>query len=178
MFFVFEIFHFKQNFVIEKKSRDFFTWLYSHLWFLPGYVYTKSAKLCLTCSKRTHVPTYLAFLHVHVLYLLMCPLANVPCVLMCWRANVSCVLKTCSSVNVPCVLTCLSCQHILRAYVLKCQRGLRSHRLTSEYASSLRLTWPPDHLPTCFASSVSSFDATFLIFTAIAVEVVHTVGKV
>ena len=51
-------------------------------------------------------------------------------------------------------------------------------RVNVVFFSLTRLLCSRDHLPTCFASSVSGFDATFFSFTANAVEVVHTVGKV
>ena len=121
----------------------------------------------------------------------ICSRANVPCTLECWRAhvpvcfacsraNMSCMLLcsggsklclfTCSRANVPYVLTssranCLVCS---RVYVTTCLACLQPQVTT----------WLRDHLPTCFASLVKSFDATFFTFTAIVVKVVHTVGKV
>ena len=117
--------------------------------------------------------------------------ANVPCTLECWRthvpvcfarsrANMSLMLScsggsklcvfACSRANVPCVVTssranCLVCS---RAYVTTCLACLQSQVTT----------WLRDHLPTCFALLVKSFDDTFFTFTAIVVKVVHTVSKV
>ena len=81
---------------------------------------------------------------------------------------VPCVVKTCSSANVLCVLTC---QSVL--YALTCSRAIMLW-----VPCLIRFAWRRGQLPTCFASSVSSFDATFFSSTAIVVEAVHAVGKV
>ena len=73
----------------------------------------------------------------------------------------------------------LTCQRALRAYVLTCQHVLRAHVLT----------WQPAlhaYVFTCqralrayvITCQRTSFIATIFSFTAIIVEVVHTVGKV
>ena len=84
----------------------------------------------------------------------------------------------------------LQCQPVLRAYVLKCLRAWRVNlpfvptyslvnvpRELSRLPSNMPwvpcltwLAWPRDLLSTSFASLVSSFDATFFIFTATVVE--------
>ena len=124
---------------------------------------------------------------------------DVPTCLACLRANVPCVF-TCQCVLLAYVLTC---QHAFRGYVFKCRRSLSSYvprvnrpcaliysrvkvacelmcsRANMSWVPCLTgLAWTYDILPKCFASSVSSFDATFFRFTAIVVEVVHTVGQV
>ena len=89
---------------------------------------------------------------------------------------VHCVVKTCSSAsvltcsgpNAPCLFTC---QSVL--YALTCSRAIMLW-----VPCLIRFAWPRDQLPTCFASSVSSFDAPFFSFSAIVVEAVHAVGKV
>ena len=83
----------------------------------------------------------------------------------------------------------LTCQRVLRAYVLTCQQVLRTYVFTCQVLTCsctnmpwvpclIRSAWLRNHLPAWFASSVSSFEATLFSFTAIDVEVVHTVGKV
>ena len=126
-------------------------------------------------------------------------LNSVPCVITCLRALRAQVLK-CQRVMRVCMLMC---QRALRALVLTYQRALSAfvpHVSTyvvclythmSTWLGSTRsfanmpgvpcFTWfslPRYHLPTCFAFSVTSFDATFFSFTVIVAEVVHTVGKV
>ena len=118
------------------------------------------ARMCLVWLSA-HVPTCLAYPHTHVLTCFACSRVHVPTCLECLRA---------SRVNMS-----------LRAYVLTSQRGLK---LTCSCANMpwvpclTQLAWPCDHLPTRFASLVSSSDSIFFSFTVIAVEVLHTVGKV
>ena len=70
----------------------------------------------------------------------------------------------------------LDYHHALRAYLLTCERGLRAQVFMCRHALSplphtvCVTTWS---LPTCFASSVSSFDDTFFSLTATVVEVVQ-----
>ena len=111
------------------------------------------------CVLRTYVETCLECLRAHV-----------PTCLACLRTHVPKCLRT----------YVFTCQHALRAYVLTYQRGLRTdvlmcqHILGSFLHTVCVTMWSP---PTCFASSVSSFDATFSSFTAIVIKVVHAVGK-
>ena len=129
-----------------------------------------------TCS-HANVPCVLTCSRTSVSCLLMCLRANVPCMLTCSRANVPCAL-TCSHANVLCVLLC---SHVYMPCVLMYSRIIvdgESTRSRSNifWVSCLkRLALPCDHVPTCFVFSVSSFDATFFSFNAIAVEVVHKV---
>ena len=114
--------------------------------------------------------------------------ANVPCMLtrpVCLRANMprtpACPPANAPRTlppphaNVPGPLTCPTRQHTPRAHTPPCtlirQRDLRVHMPTCpEPLASHGLR---DHLPTYFVSSVSSFDAFFLKFTAIVIEIVH-----
>ena len=138
---------------------------------LRAYVLTYQCVMrayVLTCQRvlRAHVLKCQRVLRAHVLtcqcalwaYVLMCQRVNVPCVLTFSHANVSCVL-TCSRTNVLCVITC-SRDNMLWVPCLT------------------RFMWPSDHLPTCFASIASSYDATIFSLTAAVVEVVHTVGEI
>ena len=121
----------------------------------------------------------------------MCSCANV---LKCSRVNVPSVLTcqrgTCLACLVAPVPTCLAC---LRAQVLTCIECLRAWRVNLPFVPTYSLVnvprelsrlpsnmpwvpcltwlaWPRDLLSTSFASLVSSFDATFFIFTATVVE--------
>ena len=133
--------------------------IFNILWFdfqlaLRAYVLTLQRALCayvLMCQRALHayVLTCQRALRAHVPTCFKC--LHVSCV------NMSCVLMY-SRVNVVCDLTCL-----------------RANMPWVSYLTGLE--WPRDHLPTCFTSSVSSFWAAFFSFTAIVVEVVHTVGK-
>ena len=101
---------------------------------------------------------------------------------------VSCMLKTRSRANKPCVLTCSSANVICvsRAHVPTCLECLLPHRSTCLACLSTRVStwlarspdhvptcleslalygfaWSHDHLLTCLASSVGSFDATFSV---------------
>ena len=141
---------------------------------LPAYVLTYQRALrayVLTYQRALRIITYSNVLGVYVLTF------QLPCVLMC-QFTLSAYVLTCQLVLRAYVLTC---QGALRAYVLTCQHGLRVT------CSCANMTWVPcltclvwhhDHLPISFASSVSTFDATFFSFTAILVEVVHNIGKV
>ena len=137
------------------------------------------AKIVLKCQRA---------LRVHLLT------ANMPCVLTCFRINVSCVLR-CLGAHVPicfvwsraCMPLCLTClrdsrvhmSSVLMYSLVSIAWKLTISRGNMPWAPCLtRLVWPRDHLPTCFASSVGSFDAIFFSFSVIVVEVVHTVGKV
>ena len=90
-----------------------------------------------------------------------------------------CVLNTYSRIKVPCLLTC-SRDNVL--CVLMYSHADRSCMLTCQLANMpwvpclAQLVLPRDHLPPSFASSVS-FWCTFFSYTAIFVEVVHTVDK-
>ena len=112
---------------------------------LRAYVST-----CHACL-RANVSTCLTCLHAYVPTCLACSRAYVPTRLAYLRACVSSVL-TCLCANVSCVLT----------------------RSLTWVPCLIRLALPCDHLPTCFVSSVSSFDVTFCSFTAIVIGVVHT----
>ena len=120
------------------------------------------------CS-RANVPCTLECWRADVPVCFACSRANMPCMLLCSGGSKLC-LFTCSRANVPCVLTSLraNCLVCSRVYVTTCLACLQPQVTT----------WLRDHLPTCFASLVKSFDATFFTFTAIVVKVVHTVGKV
>ena len=149
-------------------------------------------------QKRAHVSTYHAYLHG---CLLTWSRVNVPSVLTCSHANVSCVLTapvpTCPALLRAHMSTCLAC---LRAHVPTCYECIpasliimpclltysrvnvlcelmcsRSNMPWALYLTSLG--WHSD-LPTCLASLVNSFDASFFSFTAIAVEVARTADKV
>ena len=128
-------------------------------------------------------------------YLLMCQRALCALLLTCQRA-LSAYMLTCESALRAYVLTW---QRALCALLLTCQRALSacvpsiitmpcvliySHvNVACELKSScadmprvpclIRFAWPRGHLPTCFASSVSSFDDTFFSLTATVVEVVQ-----
>ena len=144
---------------------------------------------CNGCQRvlRAYVLTCQHVLHAHVLtwqcplcaYVFTCSSANVSCVLTCSRDKAPYVL-TCSRANLLCVL---SCSHVSMSSVLIYSRvnvacELMCSHTNMSWVSCLKgLAWPRDHLPTCSASSGSSFDATFFCFNAILVEVVHTVGK-
>ena len=112
---------------------------------------------CLACL-RVKVPTCFACLHDHLPAWLACSCGIALCVLSSSRVNMFCVLMY-SRVNVASELTSSSTNMLC----IPC--------LTL-------LAWPRDHLSTCCASSVSSFNATFFSFAAIVVEVVNIVGKV
>ena len=134
--------------------QHFVIWFSTCLACLRAYVPTCFVCLC------AHVSTCLACLRAHVSTCLACSCAHVPTCFKCLHVscvNMSCVLMY-SRVNVVCDLTCL-----------------RANMPWVSYLTGLE--WPHDHLPTCFTSSVSSFWAAFFSFTAIVVEVVHTVGK-
>ena len=136
--------------------------------------------LCVVTCSRANVPWVLTYSRANVPCVVKCSRANVPCVSTYSRANVLCMLSR-SRANVPWVLTCLTCQYVLRAYVLTSQRGLKLTRSCANMPwvpCLTQLAWPYDHLPTRFASLVSSSDSIFFSFTVIAVEVLHTVGKV
>ena len=160
-----------------KEFRNLFVFPFSNSSRASYFACLRTSIACSTCQKLAHVPTCLAYLR-----------ANVPCVFIC-----QCVL----------LAYVLTCQHAFRGYVLKCQRSLSSYvpqvnrpcaliysrvkvvwelmcsRANMSWVPCLTgLAWTHDILPKCFASSVSSFDATFFSFTAIVVEVVHTVGQV
>ena len=139
------------------------------------------AKNVLKCQRvlRADVITCLACLLAHVSTCL-------PCVFTCSRVNVVCMLTRSHdlSAHVP---MCRACS---RAYVPKCLECLRVSSVNTPcvltylcvnmvWVSYLTwLLWPHYHLPTCLACLVSSFDPNFFSFTAIVIEVVHTVGKV
>ena len=107
----------------------------------------------LTCppAMRAYVLTYQRALRAYMLTCQRVLRAHVPTRLAYLRACVSSVL-TCLCANVSCVLT----------------------RSLTWVPCLIRLALPCDHLPTCFVSSVSSFDVTFCSFTAIVIGVVHT----
>ena len=115
---------------------------------------------CLACL-RAPVPTCFAWLHANVLTCFACTRAHMPICLECLRS---------SRVNMPCVLMY---SRAIVACDLTC-----SHANMPWVPCFTRLARPCNHLPTCFVSSVCSFNATFFSFTAIVVEVVHTAGKV
>ena len=178
--FVFEIFHFKQNFVIEKDSRNFFIWLYSHLWLLQGYLYTN----LLNCALRAkNVLMCQIILRAYVFTCLTCLSADGPTCLACLRAHVP-TCFVCSRGHVPTCRECLRASRVNTSFVLMYSSVNVACDLTCSRPNMPRVSyftrpaWPPDHLPTCFVSSVSSFDATLFIFIVIVVEVVQTFGKV
>ena len=149
---------------------------------LPIHVSTCHASL------RAHLSTCLACLHAHVPTCLACLRAHMP---MCSRAQVpSCLSRLLS--HVP---TCIAC---LRTHVPTCLECLRASLVNMPWVrmyscvnvaceltcSRANMPWVPcliwlallrDQIPTCFVSSVSSFDATFFNVTAIVVKVVHSV---
>ena len=112
---------------------------------------------CLACL-RAQLPTCFVCLHAHLPAWLACSCGIALCVLSSSRVNMLCVLMY-SRVNVDSELASSSTNMLC----VPC--------LTL-------LAWPRDHLSRCCASSVSSFNATFFSFAAIAVEVVNIVGKV
>ena len=112
--------------------------------------------------------------------MLSCSRGSMPCMLIYSHGNVSCFL-TCSCANVSSLLTCsclnMPCVLIYSRVNVACE--LTGSRANMPWVPCLtRLVWTSDPLPTCLASSVSSFYATFFGFTAIVVETGHTVGKV
>ena len=132
----------------------------------------------LACQRALHAYVITCQLVLRAL-LLTCYCTLGAYVFMCSRANVLSVLL-CSRGNMPWVLTCLAWQHALHASILTCQRGFRPVVLTWQHCLI-----PLPHTvcmttrsPTCFASSLSDFDAIFSNFTAIVVEVVRTFGRV
>ena len=145
--------------------------------------------------------------HVNVSCKLTCSCANVPWVLTCFcvkclRAFVLKGLRAWVLASLVCQRTLraymLTWQRALRAYVHMCQRTSRVNtscvlmysglKVVCELKCSCvnilwvpcltRLVWPHDHLPTCFASSVSSFNATFFSFVFTFIEVVHIADNV
>ena len=113
-----------------------------------------------------------------------CSCTNVPCLLTCfayWHANILtcfaclCVhMSTCFSCLGAHMPTCLACSCADVPTFIEC---LRTLQVNVAFLSHSQVVCARHHLPTCFASSVSSFNATFFSFTTIAVEVVHTVNK-
>ena len=118
----------------------------------------------LTCS-RANAWCMLIFSRTKVSRELLNSCVNVPCVFTCSRANMLCVLSY-SRANVPWVLMWLEGQH---SGVLIYSRVNVPCELKCTYTNMpwvpclIRLAWPSDHLTTCFAFSVSSFDVTFSI---------------
>ena len=103
-------------------------------------------------------------------YVFMCQhtLRNyVRCMLTCSRACMLCMHSCLRAirVNIPCVLMYL---RVSVACEFTCSRAN-----IPWVPCFTRLAWPHDHLPTCFGSLVSSFDATFFSLTAIVLEVVQ-----
>ena len=107
----------------------------------------------------------------------LCSRVNVSCVLTFTRAKVPCVSKY-SRGNMYCVLRCscvgtCSCANVLHmsTYLAYLCTHVSTQLVNMPGVSCLtRLPWRRDHLPTCFPSSVSSFEV-------IVVEVKHAVGK-
>ena len=152
------------------------------LWYAFTFLFSYILFIC----SRTNVPCVITSSRDKVICVLTCSLANVSCVLICVRTYAICVLFA------------ITYQRALRAFELTYQRALSFHLpsvlmhsrisvackimclgATMPWVSCLiRLAWIRDHLPTCFTPLVSSFDVIFFTFTAIAVEVVHTVGNV
>ena len=100
-----------------------------------------------------------------------CSRVNVPCVLTCYRVNVPCVLTAhvptffaCLRANVSCV--CL-CAHVPMCFVCSCPH------VSTWLVSSCAHVW------TCFEPDTTCVTtwSPFFSLTAIAVEVVHIVGK-
>ena len=143
----------------------------------PAKLHALCAKTVLTCQRTlpAHVPTCLAWLRAHVSWVLMWQRALRANVLMCQRVFCAYVF-TCKRALHAYVLTCFACSH---PHVSTCLACLYTHLSNMPWVPCPpQLAWPRDHLSTCFAASISSFDATFSSFIAIAVDVVHTVGKV
>ena len=154
-----------------------------------------------TCL-HAHMPTCFAWLHAQVPCVLTCQralCAQVPMCLACLRTYMSTCFCACIlTYHYALRAYMLMCQHALCALVLKCkcalsayvshilisfaclcthvfQRALQAHMLTCQYdLSPLPHMWSCDHLPTCLASPVSSFDATFFCsFTTVVVDCTH-----
>ena len=126
----------------------------------------------LTCQRAlcSYVLTYQRVMRAYMFtcqcavcaYLLMCQRALCALLVTCQRALSACVP---SIITMPCVLIY---SHVNVACELK-----SSCADMPRVPCLIRFAWPRGHLPTCFASSVSSFDDTFFSLTATVVEVVQ-----
>ena len=134
--------------------------------------------LCLVClcahvpmglhCLRAHAPMCLAYLCAHMPTCPVCICTHVLMYFLCSHAQVPTHLEwLCATrVNMICVL--------MYSHVVVACKLMWSFTNMSWVPCLTQLMWPCDHLPTCFVSSVSHFDATFFSFTAIVVEVVDT----
>ena len=162
----------------------------------------ESAKLRVLCPKQVpYVLTCLACSRANVSCVLSCSRTNVSCMLTClgcsreaskgsWNQEFISLCMFSFDYFLPLrdnMLCILSCQHALNASVSTCLACLCTHVLTWLASSRANMPWVPcliqlvwlrDHLPTCFASSVTSLDATIFSFTVIAIEIANTAGKV
>ena len=108
--------------------------------------------MCLTHS-CAHVPTCLACLRAHMPTCHKCLSAHMPTsleYLQAWCVNMPCMFMY-TPVNVACELTYLRVKMLWVPYLTQ-------------------LVWPCDHLPTCFACLVSSFDENVFSLNATVIK--------
>ena len=87
-------------------------------------------------------------------------------------------MLTCQRVLRAYVLTCLACLLVNVPCVLKCSHANALMCLCANVLTCKRASSSLSHLPAFLALLVSDFDATFFSFFAIVIEVVHSDGEV